>query len=253
MTTQQGSVQLGRRILANVAMVVTAFAAGLGTFWVLSPQLMPSQDVVKATDDEQENSVTSPAEDVPDTVVELSDEIVGNLNLYLGEVELDDHWQEQLLPGEVVEVPGQSDLSVSAPVAGVIEAVDIRIGESVGPGELLFTLRINDPLVTNAQAELLNVLSQLDVARKEIDRLSPLAAEGAVSSKRSRELKYQVQNLESQRATKSQEILARGVPSPVLATVLETRQLASRIEIPVPIYSNSGRVKDVTKLVFADG
>ena len=247
MTTQSQR----QRIVSSVVIILIAFAAGMCAGVLMYPELFATQQA----DAHGDHAHDEEAHAHEDDHLDLTEQAVQNLDLQLGRVELGDYWEQTSLPGEVVEVPGQSDLSVSAPVAGVIEEVTIRDGQSVELGDQLFELRITDPLLTSAQSELLSVLSKLEVNNREIERLRPLASEGIVGQKRQRELEYEVEKLDAQKLTKIQEILARGLPQATVDHVIRTRELAKRILIAVPNYTLGARSTDngLTKQVGLSG
>ena len=60
------------------------------------------------------------ADDHEDSVLVLSAEAAENLQLVTGPAEISDHFRELLIPGRVVETPGKSDVSVTAPTGGVV-------------------------------------------------------------------------------------------------------------------------------------
>ena len=253
----------GRRILTHVAIIVIAFAAGACAGLILYPEVFHHDDAAHQTShlhddhddhddhghDDHDHEVHE--DDHHEEVLELTKAAAANLKLKLGKAQLGDHAKVQSYPGELVEIPGQSDLSVSAPVSGVIEFVSVRNGQSVGTGEALFDLRITDQQLTTAQSELLSLLSKIEIANAELSRLSPLVASGTVPEKRTRDLEYELRGLKAAKDTKLQEILARGLPRTTLDHVLATKQLASRISISVPNYqtrrvpSTSDFIKEV--------
>ena len=182
----------GRRILTHASIILIAFAAGTCAGLILYPEVFqgvsdPDASAPVAFDDETGHG----------EIVELSKTAVANLGLELGKAQLGDHAKVQAFPGELVEIPGQSDLSVSAPLSGVIEFVSIRDGQSVSHGDTLFDLRITDQEVTKAQSELLSILSQIEIAETESKRLEPLVEEGAVPEKRTRDLSYELTGLKA--------------------------------------------------------
>ncbi len=250
-----------QQIVTNVVLILCAFAAGIGVGVVMYPEFFPAQVVVEDDHDHAHDDHAHDDHAHDDHAagegdhLDLTEQAVANLNLEMGEVSVSDYWEKVAFPGEVVEVPGQSDLSVAAPVAGVIEHVAVRDGQSVELGDQLFELRITDPLTTTAQSELLSVLAQLDVNGREIERLRPLASEGLVGKNRKRELEYEVEKLEVLKQTRIQELLARGLPKATVEHVVRTRQLAKRLLITVPNYVQGDRPSgnEITKQVGLNG
>ena len=78
----------------------------------------------------------------PVDAIVLSKEAKQNLGLLLGTITKGEYWQKLPMPGEVVEIPGRSDLVLTSRVAGVIDEVFALPGQAVRPGDPLFTIRI---------------------------------------------------------------------------------------------------------------
>ena len=223
-----------RRILTQVTIIVVAFAAGWCAGLLMYPDLLGASHA--DTDHDHVADAETDHDHDEEDVIALTPQAVANLGLKLQPVAVDDYWKVQTYPGEIVEVDGQSELSVSAPVTGIIERVDIRVGQSVDTDTPLFQIRITDQLLTTAQSELLDMLSRREIVNAEIERLAPLAKDGAVSGKRKRDLEYELRGLESRIQTKEQEILARGLPRALLDRVIAKRELANRIDINLPVF-----------------
>lgn len=217
-----------KQILITVLLMVLPFVLGMGVGIYFAPQWIAH--------DEHAESAEAPTDGAHDDHIDLTQAAVGNLGLQLGKVELSEYEKSQTMPGEVIEISGQSDLSVSAPVGGVIERVNVRQGEAVDTGHLLFSLRITDQAVIDAQSKLLELLSQLEIAETEIERLSPFAEDGTVPQRRKRELEYQARQLEAQRDARVQEIKALGLPAEVLDSVVTNQRIADRVRIAVPSF-----------------
>lgn len=254
MSEQTATRKRRQQVVSNVVLTLVAFAAGTGAgaYYYATSYLHATAANVEEHDHSHDDHQHAHGDD---DHLDLTEQAVANLALQLGKVELGEYWKKTAFPGEVVEIPGQSDLSVAAPVAGVIEQVAIREGQSVELGDELFDLRITDPLVTTAQADLLSVLAKLEVNNREIDRLRPLASEGLVGKNRKRELEYEVEKLKAEKEAKSQEILARGLPETTLEHVLRTGSLTKRILIAMPNYVLGDRPPrhEITKQVGLSG
>lgn len=236
-----------RRILTHVTIIIIAFAAGWCAGLLMYPDLFSASLPVADHDHAAELDVDHEDEHEDEDVISLTPQAVANLGLKLQPVAIDDYWKVQTYPAEVVEIDGQSELSVSAPVTGIIERVDVRVGQSVDAATSLFQIRITDQLLTTAQSALLDMLSQREIAMAEIERLAPLASQGAVSGTRKRDLEYDVRGLDSRIETKEQEILARGLPRPLLDRVIANRELANRIDIKMPVFDAANDGPDVSR------
>ena len=171
-------------VLAMPVAFTSIFAVGVVTGLVFYPRLFITD--VNQRDDHHDRMVDKHLPDEADHEEEhvaLTRNAFENLGLRLGRLTRGDYWKSVLMPGEVVEIPGRSDLSVSAPVTGVVEEVRILPGESIAAQQPLFVIRITDEELTDAQAKLLAALVRQDVVRQEIQRLDPIIQSGAVSGK----------------------------------------------------------------------
>ena len=83
----------------------------------------------------------------------------------MGKFETRDYFQKIRIPAEVVERMPQSQISVSAPITGIVTKVHVTEGQAVSPGEELFSIRITDQSVATSQIKLLEVFGELEVSR----------------------------------------------------------------------------------------
>lgn len=233
------SMRTGMRALLTSLVLTTVFAAGSAAGIYLYPRIIAAAD----DHDHDHASGDHPAEEVDDHVhedeedhVALTRQAYENLDLRMGPVRTGDFWKTLLVPARVVEIPGRSDLSVSAPVAGVVEQVQILPGQSLTSGTPLFVIRLTDQALIDAQSKLLETLTRQEVASQEVARLNPLTESGAVSGARLRELEYELQQLQAQRSTLLQELRSRGLPQSIVAELLEDRVLASTLTVAAPSF-----------------
>src|SRR5690606_7010562 len=109
------------------------------------------------------------------------------------------YYRHATMPGEVVEIPGRSNLTISAPVGGKVTRILVDAGQLVSVGDPLFEMQVIDESLVAAQVALLDVLGQLDIASAEQERLGPLADSGAVSGRVQLEAQYSRNRLDRQR------------------------------------------------------
>lgn len=166
--------------------------------------------------------------------VALTRQAYENLNLRMGTVCRGDYWKTMLVPGRVVEIPGRSNLSISASVTGIVEKVHVLPGQSLDPHEPLFTIRTTDQSLIDAQARLLDTLTRQKVATQELARLQPLTSTGAVSGSKARELEYELKQLRTQESTLLQELRSRGMSEVDVDEFLKSREMASLSEVVAP-------------------
>lgn len=218
---------VARTVVVFVSIFLFAFVMGNLSGFYFFPRLYPN---VEEHDDHEAGE-----EDEEDHLA-LTEQAFKSLDIKLGNIIRDEYWKPLTVPGEVIEIPGASDLSVSAPVSGLIEQVHVREGQAVESSDQLVSMRIIDDDLTDAQSKLLDNLSRQDVARREIARLAPLTESGTVTGRRKLDLEYELSQLGSTFRTLSQEILARGLPRTALQDLIENKVLATELSLAVPAF-----------------
>jgi membrane fusion protein, heavy metal efflux system len=170
--------------------------------------------------------------------VDISSTAYQNLGLRLGVVERQSFLKRRHLPATVVEKPGQSGLSVTAPIQGVVREVFGFPGQSLQPGDVLFRMQVTDQALEAAQLSLLEILTRITVTEREIARLDPLTEAGAVIGRRKLELEYQLKQLEAERAARLQELRLRGLSSPQIERIVADRELIDQLEVVLEVPGN---------------
>lgn len=219
-------------ILLASALLSLMFGAGLASGVYFYPKLFPIVNGESSNTHSQEPEHHAGEEEHDH--LDLSLQAAQNLQLELGRVQQGNYWKSILLPAQVVEIPGQSDLAVSAPVTGVVSRVDVLPGQSLKVNQPLFEIQLTDEALTDAQSKLLTTLTAQEVARQELERLRPLISSGAVSGIKSRELEYQLKQLTAEQAVLTQELLGRGLPKSTVDDIVSKRELATALTVYAP-------------------
>ncbi len=225
--------RIGLRALFAAMVLTAVFGLGSAVESFLAPPTFS-----KASDTDHSHSANSAAiadhdaindhesdhEDEEDHLA-LTRQAFENLELRMGHVSRGEYWKSILVPGRVVEIPGHSSLSIPAPVTGIVDRVDLLAGQTIEAELPLFTIRITDEALINAQSQLLELLSRQEVAQQEIDRLQPLVSSGAVSGSKARGLRYEVRQLQAREAALRQELATRGMSETAIEQLIDDRQL----------------------------
>jgi cobalt-zinc-cadmium efflux system membrane fusion protein len=119
----------------------------------------------------------------PHDHIDISVAAQGNIGLKVAPLETKPYQRTPAIPALVVERPGISRVEVSAPLTGIVTKVLHSAGETVGPGEPLFQLRLTHEELVSTQREYLVGLEELDVVNREITRLEGVTATGAIAGK----------------------------------------------------------------------
>jgi biotin carboxyl carrier protein len=161
----------------------------------------------------------------------LTDQAIANLMLTAKAAHPQSHWRTIQVPGMVVDRPGQSDRSVTSPVAGVIARVHRLPGETVRPGDVLFTIRLLSESLHETQSDLFKATQDMRLAQANRERLS--AAGEAIPGARLIEVDNQIRRLEVAAESARQELANRGLTRDEIERVAQGKFL-TEFEIRVP-------------------
>jgi cobalt-zinc-cadmium efflux system membrane fusion protein len=166
------------------------------------------------------------------------------LTFPLKPIELTSYWRTIRVPGAVTERPGQSDVGVTTPLAGVVQHVAAVPGDPVRPGDELFTLKLISESLQTSQTELYKTVRDLAINQDQTKRLEKLAKQGAIPEARLIELEQQQQRLTATREAYGQDLKARGL-SPEQIKSVEEGRFVTEITVRAPAKDagrKSGRV-----------
>ncbi len=105
---------------------------------------------------------------------------------------LQSYWRTVLIPGSIVDRPGLSDRGVTSPAVGVVTQIHAFPGDTVRPGQPLFTLRLFSEYLQNTQSELFKATGEIALVKEQLARLDAAAKTGAIPEARLIELNNQV-------------------------------------------------------------
>jgi cobalt-zinc-cadmium efflux system membrane fusion protein len=199
------------------------------------------EDVVVGAHDEPGHADEGEAEhlDVHDETDEqftlsLSPQARSNLRLSVVEVARQPFEKTVAIPAMVVERPGLARIEISAPLTGVVTNVFRTKGETVTPGQPLFTLRLTHEELVELQREFLGTLEQIDVVRREVDRLKNVTQSGAVAGKTYLERQYELQKLEAALRTFREALVLHGLTGDQVDQIVSSRTLFKEMVVAVP-------------------
>ena len=86
--------------------------------------------------------------------VKLSPQAQANLNLDVDAIAPESYWRSVLIPGVVVDRPGESDRGVTSRVAGLVTDIRARPGDTVKAGYPLFSVQLVSEFIQSTQTEL---------------------------------------------------------------------------------------------------
>lgn len=180
----------------------------------------------------------------PATSLEVSEQGRKSIGLVLAKVEPRDFARTIVLPAMIVERPGRSESTVSAPVTGIVTQIHPIRGGAVRPGDPLFELRLTHEDIVEKQSSLLRAVEELDVLKKEIARLEQVTASGALAGKILLERKYEQQRLEAALRADKQALVLHGLTEEQVASIIDQRMLLPSLTLAAPPFSSHCTVHD---------
>lgn len=167
-------------------------------------------------------------------VLRLSPQAQRNLNLVSLPATLRNYWRTVQIPGEIRDRPGISDRGVTSPAVGVVSAIHRFPGDSVLPGQPLFTLQLFSEYLQNTQSELFRATRETELLQEQIERLATIAKDGAIAEVRVLDLKNQLRRQQALIAACRQDLLTRGLTPEQLLLAAEGT-FVSTIEVTSPL------------------
>lgn len=217
-------LRLLKQILPTAVLTVLV-AAGYFTRESWLPWVMPARKEADVTDH------TTPA---PADRVVLTDLAITNLGITAQPLQATTYWKTIVVPGMVVDRPGQSDRSIVSPVMGVVQAIHHLPGESVTPGQSLFTLKLLSETLHQAQSELYKTQQSIKLAEAQRERYSQ--AGNAIPEVRLVDINQQITRLEIAVRAARQELITRGFTIEQIDGVAEGK-FVKEMQAVVPPFS----------------
>lgn len=151
-------------------------------------------------------------------VLELSPQARQNLKLVSCPAKLSTYWRSIIVPGEITDRPGLSDRGVTSPAVGVVTQIHAFAGDTVRPGDRLFSLRLVSEYIHNTQSELFKVTRDIELETEKRQRLAQIG-EGVIPQVRVIEVDQQLRRLQAASESYRQDLLTRGLSLDQIAQV----------------------------------
>jgi biotin carboxyl carrier protein len=165
--------------------------------------------------------------------VKLSPQAQQNLGLDVDTHAPEVYWRTLLIPGVVVDRPGESDRSVTSRVAGVVADIRARPGDTVAAGAPLFTLQLASEFIQAAQVDLAKVARELEFAAAKRDRVANLVKGGTQPGSALIEEENQVKRLTTQVRAYRRQLQVFGL-TPDLVTRAERGEIVTELTVTAP-------------------
>ncbi len=172
-----------KRILSTVVTLAVLAGAGFAAYrtqdrWV--PHVFPAK-AAKSGDAHAEAGKADEHGAKAVDRVKLSPQAQKNLGLDVDTLTPQEYWRTMLVPGVVVDRPGESDRGVTSKVAGVVTAIKARPGDTVKAGDPLFTIQLASEFLQSAQTDLAKAAREAEFAAAKRDRIAALVKQGTQS------------------------------------------------------------------------
>ncbi|MFO0806299.1 MAG: efflux RND transporter periplasmic adaptor subunit [Gemmataceae bacterium] len=194
------------------------------------PHVLPAGESAKA-DDDHHGHEHGAAEDR----VKLSPQAQQNLALDVDNPTPTAYWRTLMIPGMVVDRPGESDRGVTSRVAGVVASVKARPGESVQPGDTLFIIQLASEFLQSAQTDLAKSGRELEFATAKRDRVAALVSQGTQSGAVLIEEENQVKRITTQVQAFRRQLQLFGL-TPEQVNRVEKGEVITEVQVTAPVH-----------------
>jgi cobalt-zinc-cadmium efflux system membrane fusion protein len=181
---------------------------------------------------------SAPLQDTPEPnqellVLTISPQARKNLGLISKPVRLENYSKKIQIPGVIVDQPGRSDRGITSPVAGVVARIHAYPGDTVHPGDRLFTISLFSEYLQKTQKDLFAATAETQLIREQLDRLRPLARTGGIAKSRIIELENNLRRQAALIKAHRQDLSTRGLNPSQLDTV-SRGQFVTSIDVVAP-------------------
>ncbi|MFT7641333.1 MAG: cobalt-zinc-cadmium efflux system membrane fusion protein [Pirellulaceae bacterium] len=236
-----------RKQITGVAMVV-AIVGLIATAFLSRDRWLPWLSSAGPTAAAEERQ--SPIADAK--VLKLSPQARKNLKLVSKPAALQNYWRTIQVPGVVVDRPGVSDRGVTSPAVGVVTQIHAFAGDTVRPGEVLFSLRLFSEYLQNTQSELFKATGETTLIKEERARIEGLAKGGTIAGSRIIELNQRIRRQDGLIHAYRQDLLTRGLAPAQIEQIAEGRFVSTIDVVAPPSVNNAGEQREVQPVAFID-
>ncbi|MBC8116413.1 MAG: MchE protein [Candidatus Saccharimonas sp.] len=226
------------RILVGVAVVT-----GLGVGAFVTRDRWMTLIASRTTTAKAAEAAPAPVQEA--TVLKLSAQARQNLGLVAKAAKPQTYWRTIQVPGAIVDRPGRSDRGVTAPAVSSVVQVHAFPGDTVKPGDRLFTLRLFSEYLQNTQSELFKATRETQLVTEQRTRLEALAKSGTIPESRIIELDNQLRRQAAVMQAHRQDLLTRGLNPEQIEGIAEGKFVSTLEVIAPPPVEDAKRDPDV--------
>ncbi|MFN9973272.1 MAG: MchE protein, partial [Phycisphaerae bacterium] len=160
------------------------------------------------------------------------------------------YWRTIEVPGEIVDRPGYSDRGVTSPAVGVVTQVHAFPGDTVKPGDRLFTLRLFSEYLQNTQSELFRATREIQLITEQHARLEGLVKSGGVPEARLIELDNQLRRQKALIQSYQQDLLTRGLNPEQIRSVADGTFVSTIEVVAPPVVDHTENPRKIQPVAF---
>lgn len=164
--------------------------------------------------------------------VKLSPQAQANLGLDVDMLTPEPYKRKMLIPGIVVDRPGESDRIVTSKISGIIKEIYAKPGQTVKAGEPLFRLQLVSELLQSIQLELARSSREIEFAITKRDRIADLVKQGTQAGATLLEEENQVKRLTTQIQSFKRQLQVLGLSSEQIG-LIEKGEVITELDVVV--------------------
>lgn len=182
--------------------------------------------------------------------LKMTEQARKNLGLVSRPTKPQAYWRTIEVPGEIVDRPGYSDRGVTSPAVGVVTEVHAFPGDTVKPGDRLFTLRLFSEYLQNTQSELFKATREIQLITEQYTRLEGLVKSGGVPEARLIELDNQLRRQKALIQSYQQDLLTRGLNPEQIKSVADGTFVSTIEVVAPPVVDHSVKPPEIQPVAF---
>ena len=222
-----------------------AVVAGLGTAAFVTRDSWLPWFNRKSKIENQKSAESAPAPIQEAKVLKLSPQARKNLGLVAKAAKPQTYWRTIQVPGAIIDRPGRSDRGVTSSAVGAVVQVHAFPGDTVKPGDRLFTLRLFSEYLQNTQSELFKATRETELLKEQRVLLAKAAKSGAVAESKLIELDNQLRRQSAAIQAYRQDLLTRGLKAEQIDEVTEGNFISTIEVVAPPPVTDSQRESEI--------
>ncbi len=234
------------RVAKTLSVVCVLTLLGVGVYLTRGSwsNLLKPKTVIQ----EQKEQAAPPTQEAK--TLKMTEQARKNLGLVSKPAKPQAYWRTIEVPGEIVDRPGYSDRGVTSPAVGVVTEVHAFPGDTVKPGDRLFTLRLFSEYLQNTQSELFRATREIQLITEQHARLEGLVKSGGVPESRLIELDNQLRRQKALIQSYQQDLLTRGLNPEQIKSVADGTFVSTIEVVAPPVVDHTAKSSEIQPVAF---